>query len=483
MHQSLLIRSLQVLNRKEMTRFKEMAYSPYFNKHEKVRKLTAYLSAIYPHFDAKTCNKIVIYEQLFEQEANTSLERQLSLVFNYTMQLLDTFWAEEIFKQDEEQQHIYILQQLRIKNQIKRYEKYLKKFDKQLKKTSIRNNEFYRHQFELAIEADNFYTIQSKHQKDLSIQNKQDNLDLYYLSEKLRDACEMTIRSKILQINYEVGMLETIVEEVQNNKAKYEHAPSIMVYYLIYLMLSKEDTKYYFELIPLLAESTNAFPKGELQHIYSLAQNFCIGQINTGNSDFMAELFKLYKAQLQNDLLLDEDGHLSEWHYKNIVTVGLRLTDFKWTKNFIETYKLKLNETVVENAYTFNLAAYYYSTQQYGKVQQLLLQVEYTDIRYSLDAKSLLLRTYFDLNEFDALDSLTDAFKMYLKRNKLISEQRREGYYNLLKFTKRAAHIKMNVPYQSTTKTQKAVAKIKADIEVCDRVFNLNWLVERVEGI
>ena len=97
-----------------------------------------------------------------------------------------------------------------------------------------------------------------------------------------------------------------------------------------------------------------------------------------------------------------------------------------WTKEFIEKFKDYLHPEVVENAYTYNLASYYYSTNQLDKVLDLLVKVEYTDIQYSIGAKSLLLRTYYDLEENEALLSLTRSFKQYLKRNRLIPEKAEE---------------------------------------------------------
>ena len=50
-----LIRLISSVSRKEMTRFREMAASPYFNKHQDTLGLVCYLSEIYPRFDEETC--------------------------------------------------------------------------------------------------------------------------------------------------------------------------------------------------------------------------------------------------------------------------------------------------------------------------------------------------------------------------------------------------------------------------------------------
>ena len=52
----------------------------------------------------------------------------------------------------------------------------------------------------------------------------------------------------------------------------------------------------------------------------------------------------------------------------------------------------------------------------------MLLKVEFNDVYYHLDSKSLLMKVYFELDEYDAFSSLVDAFKIYLRRNQTISE-------------------------------------------------------------
>ncbi|MGB0929683.1 MAG: hypothetical protein ACPGVB_02825 [Chitinophagales bacterium] len=49
--------------------------------------------------------------------------------------------------------------------------------------------------------------------------------------------------------------------------------------------------------------------------------------------------------------------------------------------NFIEGYREKLPFQARENAYCFNKAAYCYAIEEYDEVLQLLLTVEYSDIR------------------------------------------------------------------------------------------------------
>lgn len=463
-----------------MTRFQEFADSPYFNKHKMLRKLVAYLSIIFPDFSEKKCDRAVLFQHLFPKQRHD--QKELALLFTYAMKLIEQFLIHEEFKEKEEQQKILLLAQLREKGQLKHYEKILKAGEHLLEKMPYKDSEHYNLQFELATERDLYYREKFNHKKDLSLQLKQDNLDFFFLSQKLKDACEMSMRRNILKVEYTATFIDAVVDEVAQSLERYKEVPSIVVYYYIYKMMENKATSFYFEALSILEQNEGFLPRNELIVIYNYLRHYCIEKINKGDNEFLTTFFELYKIQLKKGLLF-ENGTLSEWHYKNIATAGLRLNELDWVKQFIENYKVKLETEVAENAYSFNLASYYYSAQEYEKVRGLLLQVEYTDLRYSQGAKALLLRTYYDLDEYEAFISLADSFKQYLQRNKLISDSRRKGFYNLIRFAKRAFQIKNNIDIYTKEKIQKEVARLKKEIASSDSIFNQSWLDKKVANL
>ena len=87
MQSNKLIKILSELSRKEMTRYREFAFSPYFNKHQGVRSLVKYLSEVYPRFDAKTCNRELLLSYLAKEGVTD--QAKLALVFTYAFRLLE----------------------------------------------------------------------------------------------------------------------------------------------------------------------------------------------------------------------------------------------------------------------------------------------------------------------------------------------------------------------------------------------------------
>ncbi|MCB0615825.1 MAG: hypothetical protein KDC75_21055, partial [Phaeodactylibacter sp.] len=61
------------------------------------------------------------------------------------------------------------------------------------------------------------------------------------------------------------------------------------------------------------------------------------------------------------------------------------------------------------------------------------------------------------------------------------ADVRREGYYNLFKFTRRAANLRANIAYYSKDKRRKELLKLQRGIDKAGAVFNKSWLLEKVE--
>lgn len=56
--------------------------------------------------------------------------------------------------------------------------------------------------------------------------------------------------------------------------------------------------------------------------------------------------------------------------------------------------------------FTYNLAYWYFQQQDYNRALPLLQQVDFEDPLNNLDVRRMLLRSYVELEEHSALDSL-----------------------------------------------------------------------------
>ena len=96
------------------------------------------------------------------------------------------------------------------------YLKTLHQLELSLNDKELRDRAYCRDQYLLADEADQYYVqTERSFKRDENIQQKQQYLDQYYIAEKLSDACEMLMRSAILKVQYDVGLLSLALREVE----------------------------------------------------------------------------------------------------------------------------------------------------------------------------------------------------------------------------------------------------------------------------
>jgi tetratricopeptide (TPR) repeat protein len=184
-------------------------------------------------------------------------------------------------------------------------------------------------------------------------------------------------------------------------------------------------------------------------------------------------MFGLFRQSIRLKILL-EDDILQEGIFKNIITISLVVGEYEWAEQFIQEYAGYLPSDIRENARTFNLANLYFFQKKYDRVIELLQNVEYSDVVYALSAKFVLVRTYYETEEFMALDSLIDSFRIFLRRNKLISKTFKTEYNNFLLFVKKLSILPPGNP--------KAVAQLRGQIERCNAVVTKKWLLEKIDA-
>ena len=267
--------------------------------------------------------------------------------------------------------------------------------------------------------------------------------------------------------------LEVTIEFLKKNAI--EDVPVISIYFQILLTLKEPSVEeHYTKLKQLLLHHIAQLPQTELRDMYAFAQNYCIKHINLGNTRYLRELFDNYKTLIQNGIIL-EGKFFPQFDFKNIVTVALRLEEYEWTKEFILTNKGALKREFRKNAINYNMAMLHFSQKEYSQALKLLLAVEFTDVYYHLDSKVLLLKTYYEMEEIEPLISLIATFRVYLRRNKQISDYQRRIYNNLIKFVNKLIRVKLG--------SKKPLSEIEKEIARVKEIADLTWLNNRVSEL
>lgn len=471
MKDSKLFEALRTLNKNDFERFMFFMQSPYFTKNQHLQRLAQFLDGRPDVIDGADCEKEEVYAFIYGDPFN---DLRLRHLLSDMLKMLEEFFAVELFREDNVYLDVNKLSVYRSKGLNKHFDAIDRNIRKSFSKEGFfGSEESYYKKFLVERELNQLLADTRERTAVTNVVNSSQSLDHFFILQKLRYGCMQINQKNILSTNIELFLLEEIVNHVE--QIQLDDHPLIRAYYLALMMLrSPSEESYFFKLHDVLVESSQFFTEYVNTELYSFAQNYCIGRINKGEKMFQQELFDLYNETISNGVAFVKD-EFQPSNFKNIVTVACSLEKFDWAEEFISTYGERLPEDQRSNSIGINMAQLYWHRKRYQDAVRILSRVEYDDPFYALNAKSLLLKIYFELDEREVLLSFCESFKMYLKRNRVISKSHITNYINLINYVSRLIKLK---PHQHAK-----LDKIKEDIYSARYLNNRKWLLEKVGHI
>ncbi len=458
---------LKEFDRIEQNRFRKYLTSPYFNRDQTLVELFDLLINDVNGGNGIELEKEVVWDQLnLDSPYNDTRFRKYC---SDLLKLAEGFLAQEIYEEASMQKILNLISAVGRKKIDKLFSSTMRTARRIAVDHPFQSANFFYDQYEIE---KNYFEMAGhdlKRAEKSNLEAISDNLDKFYLSEKLRLHNEALARKKFSSIQYNLKFIEEILSGV----GKYEllTVPAIAVYYQIHLMSTEPDKlEHFFELKKLLHRHGDIFPIVELINLYHSAINYCIQKLNKGNQDFLTDLFDLHKELMEREITAGRE--LSPWDFRNLIVVALRMGKYKWSKNFIENYARYIPESYRNNAVTFNLATVYFYQKEYEKVIELLREVEYEDPSYNLNSKTMLLATYYEIDEIEPLYSLFESFRVYLNRKKDLTEDRKALYKNLIKYTKKLTKLRPG--------DHQSLQKLKQEVNSTKNIASIGWLKEKI---
>ncbi len=406
-----------------------------------------------------------IFSKIFPKA--TFDEKKIGYAQSFLMTEIKEYLAYQEYSENEIRPQINFTRNLRKRGLNRHFESEWKIASELLEKQAIRNSDYHFYNFQLQNEQYEFTNQQSRKQPK-GLQEASNELTNFFIAQKLKQGRDKMSHQSLISADYQKDFLQNVIDYVE--KKDFSDFPAIQIYYESYKTLSdSKDVRHYENFRKILKSNYQNFSKSELKYLYLVAINYCIKQHNAGNSEFKRELFELYKEGIELDIFLT-NGFLSRFTYKNMVSIGINLREFEWIEKFIYEYKEKIEEQWRESAFTFNLASMYYQIPNYDKAMQLLQQAEFKDGFFNLNARKMLLKMYFELNEISALESLLDSFSRYLSRHKDLGYHK-DLHLNLIRQVRKLLQIPK---YDKDAKLT-----FRKEIEMMEGLIEKKWLLEQ----
>lgn len=464
-----LVQVLRCLEAKEVKKLYEFLDSPFFVKREKGVQLLRYLKGYFPLFDSPNLSKESLYEHLFNKNEYNNLNFNRLLV--YAMDIVEDFLRYYYFNPSDVHLNKPLFDFYIKHNLPKHFETLHKSLENIYEKAPQRNVGYLFQKWLLAAAAtsQNHTNYIREDANPLSEMIK--NLDSFYIAKKLTCMCANIAYKNVLH-KTDTNFIEEEIIVYLRNLPIQNTSPTIQVFYHIYLMLKDEEAETNFEAAyQINVMYCMMFDNSERLDIYTSLQNFCIRQINLkGDIYYEKKLFDLYKEQLNASLFYDGKGSIPPSNFKNIVQLSLRLKEYNWAAHFIETYSEKLSPDKRSDVENQARASYSFAIGKYSDTLKILQDTEPVDIFFKIDAKRLIIRTYYELQEEELALSSLNTFRVFVHRDNIISENHKLTNRN---FTNILAKL------IQTDKTDKLI-KLQEELKEMPSIADRKWLAEKI---
>lgn len=482
MNNSTLIQLFKSLDKADRRQLRKVVVSPYFNQREDVSALFEYIDknidAGAPKLMKEKAFATVYPKQKFD------IDR-----FYYPMsaltQIILKYLAMNELEQQTPQYHRLLNQSLRKRGAEKIYEKTIADAKLLIEQRPLRNARYHHDSFLLRYEQlDSQQQLHST--ATFELQEMTTDFHFYCVAEILKLAYTILSHQAVTKKEYEQPLLESALKIAE----QHLDVPAIAMQYYAFQTLSASkkimvradesvnkaenfsDTEgvFFKKLKKEITENQSLFSETELRDFLFVAINYCIRRQNQGELHYVHEALDLYRIGLESRVLMENET-ISIYNYKNILTLALKIEDYAWAEIFLNEYKKFLPEKERENIYKYNYAIYCFRKKDYNKAIQLLQAANLKEVLFNLDARRMLARIYYDLKEFNALDSYIESSKIYLHRQKELGYQK-EMYINFFRIIEKL----LKIDFKSVTVKE----QLRQEITETQLLAERDWLLSKL---
>jgi len=453
----LLVRSFPATEHREIRKFLS---SPFFSTRKDMLPLFDRIR------EKPVMDKATLWSELFPTDPFD--DQQLRLLMSYLHKLLETYVAVREWQNDPVGREVDLAVGYRKRGLDEQYSRARRVAERSLQKHPLRDGDYHAMRYRLMWEEYGFQTVQNPADA-ASFREMVHHIDASYLSNRLKLTCMAIAQRQVYHTSLETLEISEIISLAE--RPEWQDTPAVNLYLACYKMLRHPEEDSYFRAFSgLLADVQPVFSVEEIRGLYLQAINYCIRRLNNGEHRFFRDVLELYQAGLEREYLL-EQGVLSRFTYHNIVAAALHVGELDWVNTFIHNYKALLERRYRESSFSFNLARLEYHRKRYQAVLELLQKANYRDPLLNLAARTLLLKTWYELGETELLHAHLDAMRNYIQRKKVIGYHK-ANYLNIVRYTDRLLRARYG--------DARAVSNLEQSIRSEEVLTERDWLLAQL---
>lgn len=478
----LLLDLLTSFTSAELERFIKFVRSTYFNTDKYAVKLLSFLKINVigkELFDTRLqlqAYKMIFGEKILEDKLPPRQKKMLVAKMSILTKLGKNFLTVEALFNNSTCQEKLLNEQLLEREQFFLFKRYLRKKENQKKSEMMRGVEEYTYEFQVGKAKLDFLHRNGLLLKEDNLSVLVFNLDMYYLLEKLQLYITMlSIKKANDSKKFDFSMMETI--SVICNLPPYNNHPIILLYLRTIDLIKDYNEKNYEAIVNLLKQHSKVISEKYLIDFYTVCCNFCAYQLRVGKLSYNLELFGLYKAMHENNLLV-MNGTIEIFSLKNMVVLGARLGKFKWALHIANAYVSFIQRDIRTSVHQYNLGIIAFYQKKFKASIGHFIRVEKVSLIFDLDARLLLLKSYFEIDKTydERTVQIFRSTERFILSNKELSFSLKRSYKNFIQILINIYRIKHKIGKRN-------IFSLKSKLENMNVVIDKKWLLEKIQSL
>ena len=294
------------------------------------------------------------------------------------------------------------------------------------------------------------------------------NLDLFYLTSRMKIACEMANIKNILNADFDLGVSPAAMDLGKSNVTDSYPLPKL--YLKVFQLINDQETESYAAIRTLLADNVTKIGAGEFHIILSYLHNHAGAQIRRGREEVFQELHLLNVFALEHGTFI-RSGIISPTQFNNIVSIASRAKAYDWATSFVDDHKKYLPENYLESTTKLSKAIMLFFQEDYPGSLEIAGKIKSNFVRQSIRTKTLIIRCMYEINAEDNFELLEfcQSFEVFLRRNRGSLKEIIVATRNFIKLIK------------ILLKMKKSKESVLLEINSVTPVYFKAWLLKKAE--
>jgi hypothetical protein len=477
-----LINLLKTFSAEEIKSFEKFIASPYFNSVKNYTKLLKVLKKFHPGFESDELTNENLYKKIYPRKKYN--KQVMWNQFSAMEKLAKEFLEHTALKKNKLERMELLFSELGNRKLLKDYLKTLNEMERLLEKGGI-DYDYFENRGHLENCRQEYYHLMDKIQPMADSKLKATEYQiLLFLRMTVGGLHDMKVLSRDYNARFDVNIplefakhldLKSIVE--YSRSKNFEYSFMIEIYYhSLMMMLEPLEAGHLDKVRDLFRLNYEKFTMSEKRTIMHWVVAYCVYRSDDKDFKYKRIIFELNKFRLKEGLVFYPEGQIPSVIYLQILKIALSLDEMDWAENFIKNYTSKLQPGIQQSTRAMAYAFVHFQTKEYVKVLNDLNNVEFIDPREKRFARSLLARTYYEMNELESLLNHIDTSLHFLVNNPVVSDMTRLSHKNFFNTLRKIIFIRENSDLDS-------IPLLRNELSLAKYIESKNWLSEKLNEL